>query len=169
MAVNLSAMMRAELEQEATTTRRVLERVPEDRLAWRPHPKSMSLGQLAYHVAGIPGAIADLVSVPVREVPNVPLTEATSVEEMLTLLESSVAQAAERLDGWTEEDLFAEWRMIQDGQTLLALPRIAMLRSVMLNHWYHHRGQLLIYLRLLDVSVPAVYGPTADENPFVEG
>lgn len=169
MNVDLSAMMRAELEQEATTSRRVLERMPGDKLSWKPHPKSMSLGQLALHVAGLPAAIADLVSEPVRELPNVPLPEATSVDEALALLGSSVESAANRLEKWSNDDLFAEFRLTRDGHTVLAMPRVAMLRSIMLNHWYHHRAQIGVYLRLLDVPVPDIYGPTADENPFAAG
>jgi uncharacterized damage-inducible protein DinB len=162
----LGSMLRAELEQETDRTRRVLERLPVEHLSWKPHAKSMSLGQLGLHVAGLPGAIADLVRDPVGEVPTVPLPEADSTEQMLDTLSESVARADDRLASWGDDYLMAEWRMTRDGETLLALPRVAMLRSIMLNHWYHHRGQLLVYLRLLDVPVPAVYGPSADENPF---
>lgn len=156
----------AELMQEAATTRQVLERVPEDKLSWAPHPKSMSLGQLALHIAVIPGAIAELISELTREVPTVPQPEATSRGEILSALDESVAVATARLSAWREDDLMAEWRMTDGEETILALPRIGMVRSVMLNHWYHHRGQLIVYLRLLDLPVPAVYGPSADENPF---
>lgn len=156
----------AELTEEAAATRRVLERVPEDKLSWAPHPKSMSLGVLALHVAMIPGALAELLSEPTREMPTVPRPEATSRAEILSALEESVAAASARLSAWGEEDLMAEWRLTHGGETILARPRVAVVRAVMLNHWYHHRGQVLVYLRLLDVPVPAVYGPSADENPF---
>lgn len=155
----------AELTHEAETTRLVLERVPEDRLSWKPHPKSMSVGQLALHIAGIPGGLADLLSEPVREAPVVPLPEARSREELLSALAEGVAKATGRLREWSDAELTAEWRMTRNGETVLALPRIGMVRTIMLNHWYHHRGQLLVYLRLLDIPLPPVYGPTADEAP----
>ncbi len=155
-----------ELKQEAATTRRVLERVPEPHFAWKPHEKSMSLGQLAMHIASLPRGIAELLRDPVTEVPNVPLVMPTSVAEILAALESSVAFATERLSSWGDEGLAVKWQMQRNGQTLLELPRAAMVRSVMLNHSYHHRGQLTVYLRMLDVAVPSVYGPTADEKVF---
>lgn len=156
----------AELTEEAATTRRVLERVPEEKLSWAPHPKSMSLGQLALHVAMIPGALAELLSEPTREMPTVPRPEATSRAEILSALDDSVAVANAKLSAWGDEDLLAEWRLTVGGDTVLARPRMAVVRAIMLNHWYHHRGQLLVYLRLLEVPVPAVYGPSADEDPF---
>lgn len=165
-ASGLSAQLIAELNAETRVTRRVLERVPEHRLAWAPHPTSRSLGTLAMHVAVVPGAIADLVSVPVRQVPGFPDPVPASLAEILGALDESVARATDRLSGWGDGDLLAEWKMVHGETTIMAMPRIAMLRAVMLNHWYHHRGQLTVYLRMLDVPVPSVYGPSADENPL---
>lgn len=156
----------AELEQEAVATRRVLERVPDDKLSWSPHPRSMSLGTLALHVAGLTGGLADLLDPPVAALPNVPLTEAASREEILSALDKGLATAKSRLESWGDDGLRGEWKMTSGDEVLIALPRIVMVRSLMLNHWYHHRGQLVVYLRLLDIPVPPVYGPTADENPF---
>ena len=156
----------AELTREGATTRRALERVPEDKLSWTPHPKSLSLGQLALHVASLPGAIAELLSEPVREVANVPRPEAKSRDELLSKLDESVARATATLAAWSEEDLMEEWRLTRGGETILAVPRLDAVRTVMFNHSYHHRGQLQVYLRLLDVPVPSVYGPSADENPL---
>jgi uncharacterized damage-inducible protein DinB len=164
--MTLSASLILELTSEATTTRRVLERVPSDKLSWRPHKKSMTLGQLALHIAQLPGAITDLVSQLTVDVPTVPLRDATSREQLLSTLDESVAAAKAKLAGWSDSDLMAEWKMTRGSQTVLQMPRLAMLRSVMLNHWYHHRGQLVVYLRLLDVALPSVYGPTADEKMF---
>lgn len=158
----------AELEQEAATTRRVLERLPEDRLSWRPHAKSMSAGQLGLHTAGLPGAFAEILDERVLEVPDVPLPEPDSVEEMLSTLEESVESATRKLGEWDDEGLAEVWRMTRGGETVLELPRGSMLRAGLLNHWYHHRGQLTVYLRLLDVPVPAVYGPSADEDGFAQ-
>jgi uncharacterized damage-inducible protein DinB len=156
----------SELHAEAATTRRVLERIPEDRLSWKPHPRSMSLGQLAFHIARVPGAIGELLAELTREPPVVPLPEATSRQEVLTELERSVASAAAALSGWGDAGLAQEWQMVREGRPLLVLPRAAMVRAIMLNHWYHHRGELMVYLRLNDVPLPPVYGPTADEPAF---
>ena len=155
-----------ELTSEAATTRRVLERVPAEKFSWRPHPKSMSLGQLALHIAAMPGGVAELMTEPVAQVPRVPLPEPNSVDELTSTLDKSVATVTAKLNSWGDDGLRAEWTMMAGNQTILAMPRRDMVRSVILNHWYHHRGQLTVYLRLLDVAVPSVYGPTADENPF---
>ena len=157
----------AELEQEAETTRRVLERIPQAHLTWKPHPKSMSLGQLALHVATVPGNVAEFASVDtVAEPPSFVQPEATSAAELVPSLTESVAKARRALGGFDDARMGAMWRLQSGGKELLAMPRVAFVRAVMLNHWYHHRGQLLVYLRLLNQSVPSVYGPTADENPF---
>lgn len=156
----------AELKQEAPATRRVLERVPEDRFAWKPHPKSMSLGQLAFHVAAMPGGVAQLISTTVAEVPQVPLPEPKSREELLTTLDESVATVTSQLATLGDEGLQQQWKLVSGGKTILTLLRKEVVRTIILNHWYHHRGQLTVYLRMLDVPVPIVYGPTADENPF---
>jgi len=157
----------AELEQEATTTRRVLERVPQASLSWRPHPKSMSLGQLALHVATVPGNVAELAA---RDtIPNPPRfvqPEATTSAELVPSLIESIEKAKSALGSFDDVRMTAIWRLQSGGRDIMAMPRVAFVRAIMLNHWYHHRGQLLVYLRLLDQSVPSVYGPTADENPF---
>lgn len=154
----------AELSQEAASTRRVLERVPQDKLSWRPHPRSLSLGQLAHHVAVLPIAIAELASAATREAPQVPRPEAKSVAELLDTLEQSVAAAKKKLSSFTDDAMTQTWTLTVQGKPALQVPRIGLLRTIMLNHWYHHRGQLTVYLRLLDVPVPAVYGPSADEQ-----
>ena len=155
-----------ELTREAETTRRVLERVPADKLSWKPHDKSWSLGQLSLHIAQVPGAIAELITPPVREVSQFSQTEAKSTAEVFKALDDSIGNAKAKLAGWSDADLMSEWKLTGGGKTILALPRIAMVRSIMLNHWYHHRGQLSVYLRLLGIPVPSIYGPSADENPF---
>lgn len=156
-----------ELEQEAKTTRRVLERIPGNRLSWRPHKKSMSLGQLGLHVAQTPGFVAQLAKADVPALPPFQQAEAASTQEMLAALDATVAEATAALNGWDDAKMLETWRLSNAGKTLMAMPRLGLIRAIMLNHWYHHRGQLLVYLRLLDVPVPSVYGPTADENPFV--
>lgn len=157
----------AELEQEAETTRRVLERIPQAHLSWRPHVKSMSLGQLALHVATVPGSVAELAALDtVPEPPAFVQPEAATAAELVPALTASVAKAKQLLGGFDDARMAAMWRLQSGGKEILAMPRAAVVRAIMLNHWYHHRGQLLVYLRLLDQSVPSVYGPTADENPF---
>jgi uncharacterized damage-inducible protein DinB len=156
-----------ELEQEAQTTRRVLERVPGDRLGWKPHDRSWSLGQLALHVATIPGAIAEMAGRSPYPLPQFNQPSAASAAELIPLLEQSVAKAREILRTMDEAALANTWRAVDGDTEVLAIPVGAVLRSIMLNHWYHHRGQLCVYLRQVGAKVPSVYGPSADENPFV--
>lgn len=159
----LTESLIAELEHEAVMTRRVLERIPEDRLSWAPHAKSMTLGKLAMHVAGIPGAIASLLDPPESRIPPVPVPEATSRDELLSTLDRSVADAVSKLRSWGDAHLMGDCRVLAGERVAMAGPRVRWVRAAMLNHWYHHRGQLTVYLRLLDVPVPALYGPSADE------
>jgi uncharacterized damage-inducible protein DinB len=156
-----------EFRQEAATTKRVLERVPQDKLTWKPHAKSMSLGQLALHVASVPGGIAKISQMTEFDVSQArPAGEAKNTQEILSAFDESVRGVEETLNGLNEQSAMVPWRMTRNGQEIFSIPRIGLLRSIMLNHWYHHRGQLSVYLRLLDVPVPAIYGPSADENPF---
>jgi len=155
-----------ELEQEAKTTRRLLERVPGDRLGWKPHDKSMSLGQLALHVAIVPGAIAEMSQKSPFPLPQFTQPSATSAAELVPALERSVAKAREILRTMNDESLGQVWRLMDGSREVMVLPVGALLRTLMLNHWYHHRGQLSVYLRQVAVPVPSIYGPSADENPF---
>jgi len=155
-----------ELEQEAQTTRRVLERVPGDRLTWKPHDKSMSLGQLALHVAMVPGAVAEISRQSTVQVPDFKHPTPTSPAELIPALEQSIAKAREIVGAMDDAALARTWRVMDGDKEVMALPVGALLRSIMLNHWYHHRGQLSVYLRQVGVPVPSIYGPSADENPF---
>ncbi|MEQ1912665.1 MAG: DinB family protein [Vicinamibacterales bacterium] len=156
-----------ELDREAQSTRRALERVPTDRLAWQPHPKSMTLGQLALHIAQLPGVIAGFVAAPSLELPSEFRQEAAmSTGEVLSTLDQSLEKANEVLRGLDDATIMSVWTLTAGDKTLMSMPRLAVIRSLMLNHWYHHRGQLSVYLRELDVPVPSIYGPSADENPF---
>lgn len=157
-----------ELRQEAATTRRVLERVPEEKLSWKPHPKSLSLGQLSLHVASIPGdlvGLAQLEEFDASQANFVP-PEADSIDQILTALDTSVRTAENYLSGLDDKTAAGDWRLTLRGEEVFSIPRIGMLRTIMLNHWYHHRGQLAVYLRLLEVPVPVIYGRSADEDPF---
>ena len=156
-----------ELEEEAVATRRVLERVPNHQLTWRPHEKGRTLGELALHVALVPGAVAEFVASPSPvQAPQFIDPSPGSASDLIPALEESLAKAKRALARMDDAAVLATWRLMQGDRELFAIPRIAMLRSVMLNHWYHHRGQLTVYLRALGVPVPSIYGPSADENPF---
>jgi uncharacterized damage-inducible protein DinB len=156
-----------EFEQEAQTTRRVLERVPEDRLAWKPHDRSMSLGQLALHVATVPGAIAEISRHSPFQLPQFTQPGATSTAEVLAAFEQSVGKARDILRTMDDAALAKTWKAVDGDREVFALPVGGLLRSIMLNHWYHHRGQLSVYLRQVGAQVPSIYGPSADENPFL--
>lgn len=160
--------MLLELDQETQTTRRVLERVPNDQLAWKPHEKARTLGQLALHIATLPGGIAELVASPspARAPQFTSDPSPASAADLIPLLDASIAKAKKVLGSMDSEALMATWRLMQGNREVLAVPRIVFLRSVMLNHWYHHRGQLTVYLRELGAPIPSIYGPSADENPF---
>lgn len=157
-----------ELNNEAITTRRVLERVPEMSLPWRPHPKSMSLGQLALHVATLPHQVSGFLSGDVLDFSAAAGTPpaADTHTTLMAAFDDGLAAAEDFLRAMTDERLLAVWTLKSGDTPLLSAPRLGVLRSLLFNHWYHHRGQLVVYLRLLDVPVPSVYGPTADENPF---
>lgn len=156
-----------ELEHEARTVRLVLQRVPEDQLGWKPHEKSMTLGQLALHIATLPGGIAEISTWPAFDVSiEHPRPSATSTAELLAALDESVARARTVLGGMEDAALAIPWRLVNGDQEVMTIPRAGLFRSVMLNHWYHHRGQLTVYLRQLGVPLPPIYGPSADERPF---
>jgi uncharacterized damage-inducible protein DinB len=155
----------AEFDHEIGTTRRLLERVPDDKLAWKPHPKSMSLGGLATHLSNLPnwggtiltGTSFDLADAP----PN--LEEKTSRADILAAFDAASRQARATLDK-TDAELVSPWTLKRAGQQVFTLPRVAAFRTFVLYHVVHHRGQLSVYLRLNDIPVPAIYGPSADEG-----
>lgn len=158
----------SELREEASTTRRVLERVPGEKLTWKPHPKSMSLGQLSLHVASIPSAMTRLAQLEAFDASEANFTppEPESVDQILTTHDDGVSAAENYLSSLDNKAATDKWRLTMKGEEVFSVPRVGMVRSLMLNHWYHHRGQLSVYLRLLEVPVPVIYGRSADENPF---
>ena len=156
----------AELDQEAAATRRLLEIVPEDKLTWRPHPKAMSLGQLALHIAGTQGGVAEGALNDTAERPLFNHPEAHTRDEILKIFEDGLKKAKEIVSATSDERAMEEWKIVDGEKVLLALPRAAFWRTVMLNHVYHHRGQLSTYLRILDIPLPSVYGPSADTEAF---
>jgi uncharacterized damage-inducible protein DinB len=164
--MSVSQAFLQEFDHEAKTTRRVLERVPADKFSWKPHPKSMSLGELALHTAMTPGTICGWACEDEFKFTGDKAPVATSTEEILAAHDTSVAKMKETIGQLGDEGLMKGWKASAGGQTMFEMPKVALVRSIALNHGYHHRGQLSVYLRLLDVPVPSIYGPSADENPF---
>ncbi|RYY96471.1 MAG: damage-inducible protein DinB [Chitinophagaceae bacterium] len=163
----LNQSLLPELKHEAASTRKMLERVPYDKWDWKPHEKSMSLGALATHVADLVNWTAFTLGT--EEINwaefkyNPPV--ASSTAELLSILDKNTQASVEALSAATDEQLMANWTMRAGDQVYFTLPRIAVLRTYAFNHLVHHRGQLSVYLRLLGVPVPGMYGPTADEAP----
>ena len=164
--MSMCETLAAELQQEAKTTRRLLERVPEASFDWKPHAKSMTLGRLAGHVAELPELIIpaltrDELDFAAGEFkPSVPKTTA----ELLEKFDRNIAAAAEALQKQPDERMGEKWKLRSGDHVLFEMPRAAVVRFVGLNHVVHHRGQLSVYLRLLDVPLPSIYGPSADEQ-----
>jgi uncharacterized damage-inducible protein DinB len=158
----------AELDREAPITRRVLERVPGDRFDWQPHPKSLTAGQLAQHIAATPGNVARLLNADGLDLSTrrfeYPASDGPAA--LLATFDASIAAAREALRDFDDARAAEPWRMTLGDREVVAMPRINVMRTIGLNHWYHHRGELVVYLRLLDVPVPIVYGRSADESPF---
>lgn len=164
--MSMTQAMLQEFDNEAKTTRRVLERVPTDKLSWKPHPKSMSLGALALHVAASPGVIIGWCAQDETNFTGERPPEPKSTDEILAAHDNSVKTMKETLPKIGDTGMQAMWTAKAGGQTLMTMPKGALARALAMNHWVHHRGQLSVYLRLLDVAVPSIYGPSADENPF---
>jgi uncharacterized damage-inducible protein DinB len=163
----IATSLLAEFEQELGATRKFLERVPEERLTWRPHEKSMTAGQLALHIAQTPAGVLRLAEPDEAAPPDFTAgrPQPSTLREVLDALDQSAAFLRKTLPTISDDRMRATFRVVQGGRTLMALPRAAFLRSIMLNHWYHHRGQLGVYLRLLGATVPSSYGPSGDEMP----
>ncbi len=157
-----------EFQEEVGITRRILERIPGNKLDWRPHAKSMTLGQLAWHIATVPGGLARILAQDGFDVSQASFVhpQPKSKEEILVALEESARGGEAFLKSLSDDQALGGWRLAKGERELFVRPRIEVLRQIMLNHWYHHRGQLSVYLRLLDVPVPVVYGRSADEDPF---
>jgi uncharacterized damage-inducible protein DinB len=155
----------AEFDHEMGTTRKLLDRLPEDKFAWKPHEKSMSLGGLATHLANIPNWGGNILAETSFDLAMAPpnLAEKTSRGDVLTHFDEAVKGTRKLLDK-TDAELIALWTLRRAGQEMFSIPRVAAFRSFVLYHTVHHRGQLSVYLRLTGVPVPAIYGPSADES-----
>jgi len=164
--MTISEALLPEYDHEMATTRRLLERVPEARFEWRPHERSMTIGKLAGHLAGIPfwcTATLDATELDLDTMPMQP-TPATRAD-LLAVFDAKVAKARAGLAAASDPELLAPWTLKKGGQVFFTMPRISAIRSFVMNHSIHHRGQLSVYLRLNDVPLPPIYGPTADEQP----
>jgi uncharacterized damage-inducible protein DinB len=164
--MSIAEAMLAEFEVQAPITRKFLERLPEDKLTWKPHEKSMTAGQLAYHLASVPGGIVRFVqNNPAQAPESFNFPQPASRAEILKTLEESIATVRSLLPKFDDAAMKETWRMNAGGREVLAQPRVDFLRDVMLSHWYQHRGQFSVYLRMLNVAVPASWGPSGDEPP----
>jgi len=162
---NLSQALLPEFDHEMANTRKSLERVPDDKLSFKPHTKSTSLGGLATHLATINHWTEAILNQDSFDVASAPRTaEINSRAAILAEFDKNLANARKNIAGATDAELFKPWALLANGQTVFSMPRIAVLRSFILNHTIHHRAQLGVYLRLNDVPVPSIYGPSADEG-----
>ncbi|HEY7767216.1 DinB family protein [Longimicrobium sp.] len=164
-APSLKQLALGDLEHELETTRRVLDRVPEQHLDWKPHAKSFSLGQLATHLTQMPFWVTTTITQDELDVAGAPRTEPLDTHAaIMRRFDDNVADAREALQNADESTFGNKWSLKAGDHVILSMPRLAVLRSFCLSHMIHHRGQLSVYLRLLDVPVPSIYGPTADEQ-----
>lgn len=170
--MGLAQMLVPEFDMEIATTRKVLERVPEDKFGWKPHEKSGTLGWLAKHVAELPGWVGVTIKMDLFDLSPVdgprmePTPLPTTSKELLDLLDKKAAEARALLVDASDETMMKPWSLARQGAVLMTMPKAAVLRTFVLSHLIHHRGQLSVYLRLNDIPVPSIYGPSADENPF---
>jgi uncharacterized damage-inducible protein DinB len=167
--MTLSEALLPEFDREMANTRKTLERVPEDKFGWKPHEKSMLMGDLASHLALLPGWVVNTINqdsldlAPPGEESD-PFAPASSRQELLEMFDKNVVSARDSLTGVSDEHLLKSWTLLVGGKQILSRPRIAVLRDFVMSHTIHHRAQLGVYLRLNDVPVPAIYGPSADEE-----
>jgi uncharacterized damage-inducible protein DinB len=165
----LNAALLPEFDQEMAKTRKSLERVPDDKFDWKPHTKSMTVRKLALHVAQFPSWVTETLEKTSLDVapagaPAFKPPEVNSHKELLEIFDRDLAKARQNLQAASDAQLMETWTLLAGGKTIFALPRIAVLRSMVMNHMIHHRAQLGVYLRLNDIPVPALYGPSADEQ-----
>ena len=164
---SIAQALLAEFEAQVPVTRRFLERLPEDKLTWKPHKKSMTAGQLAYHIAATPGGVVRFVQTNPAKAPDFgKFPQPANCEEIMRTFDESVAVVREILPTIDDAEMAETWRLVAGSQEVLAQPRGLFLRDVMFSHVYQHRGQFGVYLRMLNIPVPASWGPSADEPPL---
>jgi uncharacterized damage-inducible protein DinB len=165
VADSIAQALLDEFETQVPITRRFLERLPEEKLTWKPHEKSMTAGQLAYHIASTPGGVVRFVQTNPAQAPNFAFPQPASCREILEAFDESVAVVREILPTIDDAEMAETWRLVAGEMEVLAQPRGLFLRDVMFSHVYQHRGQFCVYLRILNLPVPASWGPSADEPP----
>lgn len=164
----LAELLLSQFDHEMATTRALLSRVPEASASWKPHPKLTSLGALAQHITNLVGFGPLIIQETERDVnppggpPRVPVVFSTT-SALLAHFDANTTATRDALASATDEGLMVPWALKNGGAVIFAMPRAAVLRSFMISHIIHHRGQLSVYLRLLDVPLPSIYGPSADE------
>lgn len=162
--MSIGQSMLSEFDQEMANTRKMLERIPDDKLSWKPDPKSMSMGELASHLAEMIGWTKETINEPSIDVPaGFQPFKAASKADLLRKFEECAAAARTALEAAEDSGMMAPWKLSMNGQTVFEMPRIAVLRGMIINHVIHHRGQLSVYFRLAGLPVPGMYGPSADE------
>jgi uncharacterized damage-inducible protein DinB len=164
--MSIANAMLGEFEHESKITRKFLERIPQDKLTWKPHEKSHTAGELALHIAGVPGNVVRSALVDESPLPDFAklFQQPATVQDILSSHEKSTQMVREILPTLDDARLMTNWSGMLDGKPIVTMPRVMFLRSIMLNHWIHHRGQLGVYLRLIGAKVPASYGPSGDEG-----
>jgi uncharacterized damage-inducible protein DinB len=167
--MTISQALLPEYDQEMANTRKTLERVPDDKFGWKPHEKSFAMGPLAVHLATMPGWVVETVSrdeldyaPPGGEPMQMPTAE--NRQQLLKLFDESVSKGRAALAGASDEHLMKPWKLLAGGKEVLTMPRVAVIRTFVMNHNVHHRAQLGVYLRLNNIPVPSIYGPSADET-----
>lgn len=167
--MSISKSLLPEFEHEMANTRKTLERIPEDKFGWKPHEKSTTMGALGSHLANLPSWASlslhqDSFDMHPPGGEPARTKEAQTLAEMLETFDKNLANAREAITGASDEQFQQPWALLSGGREIFKLPRIAVLRSFVMNHTIHHRAQLGVYLRLNDVPVPSIYGPSADEG-----
>jgi uncharacterized damage-inducible protein DinB len=163
--MTISEMLLPEFDQEMANTRKILDCVPEEKLAWKPHAKSMTLGRLASHVAELAGwAVVVITEDKLEITPDMKPFSAPTKAELMGAIDKNTTDARAAIAGASDEQLGKTWSFIYAGHTVFSMPRTAVLRNMVMSHLIHHRGQLSVYLRLIDVAIPGMYGPSADNK-----
>lgn len=169
--MKLSDTILPEFDREMANTRKTIERVPDDKLDWKPHEKSMTLRSLTTHLATLPHWAVftitdDSFDLAPPDAPPRKATPVNSTQEAVETFDKNIVAAREAISGASDEQLLGQWTLLNGGKTIFTMPRIAVIRNVVMNHNIHHRAQLGVYLRLNDIAVPSIYGPSADEGAF---
>jgi len=169
--MSISQSLLPEFDQEMANTRKALDRIPEDKLDWKAHPKSNTIGWVSKHLADLPGWATETMKSESLDVapaggPPFKLPEAKTRQAILELFDKNVAAARSALSSASDADFMKPWSLLKTGQKLFTMPRIGVVRSMVINHMIHHRAILCVYLRLNNVPVPALYGPSGDEGTF---